>query len=324
MADPLPPLVSDPQPRQSSPTQTSWRFCYALLRIMLVLLIMLAWFQRSLIYHPTKTSRLAAAESQLPQAVADVSVKSHDGLTLHGWLALTGQNRSTVPPDAAALLAQERPLVIVFPGNAGNRMMREYLLHALGSVGADAMIFDYRGYGDNAGKPSEANMVRDARAIWKFATEELKVAPGRIVLYGESLGGGVATRLASDLCSEGIEPGGLILQATFNSLVDAGGHHFPYLPVSLVLIDRFPSDQRIAKVTCPVLQIHGEKDSIVPLRLGQKLFDAAPGKSSNGTLKCQCLLPNTDHNDVYGMDRRLVIDALKKFLQAVEATRKTR
>ncbi len=279
---------------------------------------MLAWFQRSLIYHPTKSPSLKAGIAQLPQAVVDVTVKSHDGLTLHGWLSLSGQEKKTERPiDVKAVLSQGYPLVIVFPGNAGNRANRAHLLHTFNTLGADALIIGYRGYGDNAGEPSEANFKRDARTVWDFVTKELGVPAQRIVLYGESLGGGVATRLAGDLCEEGIEPRGLIVQSGFSSLVDTGRHHFPILPVGLILIDRFESDRHIADVTCPILQIHGSRDQIVPLQLGQKLFEATPAKSSGGIVKRLVILPNAGHNDVYGVDRPLVVDALRKFLKEV-------
>ena len=276
---------------------------------------MLAWFQRSLIYHPTKTKPLTAKEAGLSQTVVDVTVKSQDGLTLHGWLVAAGPKKSSLPIDPKTLLSH--PLVIVFPGNAGHRGYRAELLRVFGELGADAMIFDYRGYGENSGKPSEANIARDARVLWNYATKELGVPARRIVLYGESLGGGVATRLAGDLCKEGIEPGGLIVQSSFNSLVDAGRYHFPILPVGLILVDRFESERYITKVTCPILQLHGARDQIVPLGLGQKLFAAAPAKSSSGIAKRQVILPNTDHNDVYGPDLPLVVEALQKFLKEV-------
>jgi len=313
--------VTDPSPAPSSSPpsgkRTAWRRILSFLRIGLLLLIVLAWFQRSLIYHPIKSNRLAARDSGLPQAVFDVTVKSHDDLTLHGWLALFGQEKSVQPIDFKDVLSQEHPLVIVFPGNAGNRAYRAHLLHTFGVLGADTLIFGYRGYGDNSGKPSEANFTRDSRTVWDFATKELGVPARRIVLYGESLGGGVAIRLACDLREEGVEPGGLVIQSSFNSLVDAGRHHFPILPVGLILIDRFESERHITSVTCPILQLHGSRDQIVPLQLGQKLFAAAPAKSSGGIAKRQVILPNADHNDVYGLDRPLVIDALKLFLKEV-------
>jgi uncharacterized protein len=293
----------------------SWRCFVSFLRVGLLLIIMLAWFQRSLIYQPTKTKALAATEAGLSQTVMDVTVKTHDDLSLHGWLTAAGPRKSSLPVDPKTLLSH--PLVIVFPGNAGHRGHRAHLLETVGKLGADAMIFDYRGYAENPGKPSEANFIRDARSLWNYATKELGVPPHRIVLYGESLGGGVAVRLAGDLCREGIEPGGLIVQSSFNSLVDAGRHHFPILPVALVLIDRFESDRHIVGVKCPILQLHGSRDQIVPLRLGRQLFEAAPVKSSGGIAKQLLILPRADHNDVYGVDRPLIIDALKKFLKEV-------
>ena len=180
---------------------------------------MFAGFQRSLIYHPVKSDELSASKSGLSQAVIDLAVETDDGLTLHGWLALSGPKELALPVDSKTELSQDRPLVIVYPGNAGNRAGRTCLLQAFDELGADSIIFDYRGYGDNAGLPSEANIARDARAIWDHATNELNVPARRIVLYGESLGGGVAVRLANDLCQNGVEPGGLIIQSSFNSLV---------------------------------------------------------------------------------------------------------
>ena len=105
--------------------EKSWRFQVSLLRIVLVLLIVLTWFQRSLIYHPTKSDDLAAQTLKLKQAVADAQVTSHDNLVLNGWLALAGSKQLTDAPDVPALLAQGRPLVIVFPGNGGHRAGRQ-------------------------------------------------------------------------------------------------------------------------------------------------------------------------------------------------------
>ena len=321
MPDP-PPVGATSAPQPPLPrkvTSLAWRWFLSFLRIGLLLLIMLAWFQRSLIYQPAKTKPLIAKEAKLSQTAVDVTVKSHDGLTLHGWLAGAGSRKSSLPVDPKSLLSHS--LVIVFPGNAGHRGYRTHLLETFGELGADAVIFDYRGYAENPGKPSEANFIRDARVIWDYATKELGVPARRIVLYGESLGGGVAVRLASDLCREGIEPGGLVIQSSFNSLADAGYHHFPFLPVGLILIDRFQSDGHIVGVKCPILQLHGARDQVVPLRLGQKLFEAAPAKSSSGIAKRQAILPNADHNDVYGVDRLLVVDALKKFLNEVPVSK---
>jgi hypothetical protein len=207
--------------------------------------------------------------------------------------------------------------VLYFPGNAGNRAYRELELRLLTDAGADAILFDYRGYGDSPGEPSEEGLARDARAVWRFATETNKIEPRRLVLFGESLGGGVAVRLASDLSEQHTPPAGLILRSTFSSLTDAAAHHFPWLPVRWVLIDRFPSERRIRDVTCPILQLHGRRDTIVPFRLGQKLFAAAPEKSASGIAKRFVELPNANHNDVIETSHGEVLAAVRDFLSKV-------
>ena len=307
------------------PKVTSWTLKSAfrrsvqwLLKLYLLLLVPLAFFQRSLIYHPTREKSLIAKDFGFSPNVTDLTVKAHDGIELHGWLsvALTGDAQNVVDAeDIAAAI----PVVLYFSGNAGNRSLRYTQIMALNSLGADVAIFDYRGFGENEGSPTEANFALDARTIWDHFTNERQISPQRIVIYGESLGGGTAARLASDLCHEGIEPGGLILQSTFSSLVDVGWAHFPIVPVSLLLLDQFPSSERVRSVTCPVLQIHGQQDSIVPYAIGQKLYHAVPEKSSRGIAKRLVTLPNTDHNDVYSLsqDHQLFLQSLREFFAAL-------
>ena len=206
--------------------------------------------------------------------------------------------------------------MLYFGGNAANRSYRTLEVEVLANAGADVLIFDYRGYGDNLGTPSEEGLSRDAWAVWRFATEAKKIEPRRIVLFGESLGGGVAIRLASELSQKKTPPAGLILRSTFSSLPDAGAYHFPWLPVRWLLIDRFPSEQRIRDVTCPLLQFHGRRDTILPLRLGRKLFDAAPQKSASGVAKKFVELANADHNDVMETSGAEIAKAVREFLPA--------
>lgn len=278
-------------------------------------LILLAYFQRRLIYHPEHTSHLTVDDFGLSRSAFDMKISTHDGLDLHGWLVLANPSSNGKADNPVQGLANERPVVLYCPGNAGHRGYRLPQLLRLQSLGAHTLLVDYRGYGDNSGHPTEAALARDAHATWAYLTKDLGVSPDRIVIYGESLGGGVATRLASELCQAGTVPAGLIAQSTFDSLVAAAQFHFPYLPVTWLLIDRFPSVTRIPAVTCPVMSIHGTRDSIVPFINGQRLFAAAPAMSNGGIAKRLVTLPNTDHNDVYGgPDSARLIEELTHFL----------
>jgi fermentation-respiration switch protein FrsA (DUF1100 family) len=286
------------------------------------LCVLIAAFQRSLIYHPFKVTALPAAAAPLPPgSIHDVTFESKVG-TLHGWHTLPQGERAETPAEIAERLAAARFVVLYFSGNAAHRGYRSEEMRLMGRAGAHTFLFDYRGYAENPGSPSEAGINEDAHAAWKYLTQERGIPAAKIVLCGESLGGGVATRLAGELCAAGTPPGGLILRSTFSSLVDAAGYHFPWLPVRLVLIDRFRSDHWIQQVTCPILSIHGALDTIVPLRLGQKLFSLAPTESSSGVPKRFVELPRTDHNDVLHTAFGRVEVAVKEFFESIDGATK--
>lgn len=284
-------------------------------------LVMFVASQRSLIYQPFVEKPLPAKLAALPTGRAhDVTTRTEDGLDLHGWLILAKGHVTGTDHEVDTKLAEGRPVVLYFGGNAANRSYRMLEVAVLADAGADVLIFDYRGYGDNLGDPTEVGLARDARAAWRFATEVKKIEPRRIVLFGESLGGGVAIGLASELTLRKTPPAGLILRSTFSSLVDAGAYHFPWLPVRWLLIDRFPSEQRIRGVTCPLLQFHGRRDTIIPLRFGQKLFAAAPEKSASGVAKQFVELLNADHNDVMETSGTDIANAVIAFLRVAVTT----
>jgi fermentation-respiration switch protein FrsA (DUF1100 family) len=275
--------------------------------------------QRSLIYFPAREARIEPQDAGLPRGqVHTVTVRAEDNLELHGWYVLAAGHTAANREECDRELAAGRWLVLYFSGNAANRRYRVPEFGVFTGLGADVFIFDYRGYGDNSGSPSEELLAADARTIWNYATRDRGVQPGRVILYGESLGGAVAVRLAAEACEAGTAPGGLILRSTFSSLVDAGAHHYPWLPVRWGLVDRFSSMDYIAQVTCPLLQIHGTRDVIMPVALGRRLFEAAGERSSAGIAKQFVELPAAGHNDVTLVARAELRSAVREFLDKLD------
>ena len=162
--------------------------------------------------------------------------------------------------------------------------MRAALAGALNRMGHSVLLFDYRGYGGNPGRPTEEGLASDARAAQAW----LSAQPGveRIVYFGESLGAAVAVGLAVER-----PPAALVLRSPFTSLADVGAVHFPWLPVRLLLLDRYPSIERITAVRAPLLVIAGDRDDIVPASLSRRLYDAAAEP------KRFVLVPGAGHND---------------------------
>lgn len=288
------------------------------LGVYLVMVAMLTLMQRSLTYFPTRTSRIRPADARLPAGqVHDIQLRTSDALTLHGWHVLPADQTAEGAEQAAERLEAGGPVVLYFPGNGGDRTFRGEELLALTRVGCHVFLFDYRGYGDNPGRPSETALVDDAWAAWQYATDERNLAAERIILYGESLGSAVAVQLAARASQTGTPPGGLVLRSPFSSLADVASHHYPWLPVRWLLLDRYESTEHIRGVTCPILVLHGRRDAIIPLRFAERLYQAAPATSASGIPKRFVELPQADHNDVIFVHPREVQSALESFLSAL-------
>jgi pimeloyl-ACP methyl ester carboxylesterase len=282
---------------------------------------MLAFMQRALIYHPSRESPILPEDLGYPPGqVHTITVLTDDGLTLHGYHVLPNGVSAADRRECDLQLQTARCLVLYFPGNAGNRTYRGWEVGVLASLGANVFLFDYRGYGDNQGSPSEEHLAKDAQAVWNYATRDRKVAAERVVLYGESIGGGVAVRLAAERCLDGDTPGGLILRSTFSSLVDAAAHHYPWVPVRALLMDRYSSTARIPDVQCPILQLHGTEDRIVPFSLARRLNAACPATAGNGIANRLIALPAAGHNDVLEVAERELRAAIDELLSEIEAT----
>jgi fermentation-respiration switch protein FrsA (DUF1100 family) len=158
-----------------------------------------------------------------------------------------------------------QPVFLYFHGNGGSLRWRDERFHDLIADGSGLVALSYRGYGGSTGHPTEKGLIEDAKAAYAFSVAHYTA--GRLVLWGESLGSALALMLAAE------NPVGcVVLEAPFTSAVDVGAQHYWFVPVRLLMKDRFRSDLRAGKVSAPVLVVHGEKDFVVPMALGKSLY----------------------------------------------------
>ncbi len=288
-------------------------FAKRVLLFYLMVIAVFTWFQRTMMYPAGRAEQLAVAEFPVTTGkfskAADVEIVSGGNEKIRGWFLQAGKNRGD-------------RLMLFFHGNASHRARRLAWYELFWSINVDVLAMDYRGYADSEGQPSEKALTEDAAATWKYATQELGYRPDQIVITGESLGGGVGVKLASAVCQQGDQPAGLILVSTFSSMLDAARNRFWWLPVRLLLIDRYRSDLEIPHVTCPVLQFHGTADSIVPLPLAQRLHDMTLAKSQSGVPKKFVLFRGTGHNDVLNRNGKEVQNEIQQWIQSGKASLK--
>lgn len=207
--------------------------------------------QRSLMYFPERT-RTLPAEAGLPNA-EEVVLDSTEGARVIVW---------HVPARG------DKPVVVYFHGNAGSLRLRAARFRALTDDGTGLVALSYRGYAGSTGSPSETGLIADAEAAYRFAAAHYPAE--RIALWGESLGTGVAVAIASEH-----EVGRVILDAPFTSAVDVASLVYWFLPVQFLMKDPFRSDRRITKIKVPLLILHGERDRVVPIALGERLYALA-------------------------------------------------
>ena len=240
--------------------------------------------QRRLIYFPTSVP-LPPASAVLPNG-SDVVIRTDDGLDLNAWY---------FPVDGGG------PAVLMCHGNGGDRSMRVPLAAALNRLGMSVLLLDYRGFGGNPGRPTEEGLAADARAAQAW----LAARPGsdRMVYFGESLGAAVVLELALQR-----PPEALVLRSPFTSLPDVAAVHYPWLPVRWLLMDRYPSLERIAAVRAPVLVVAGDRDDIVPEPMSRRLFDAADEP------KRYVVVPGAGHNDLELLAGSEMLDEIGRFL----------
>lgn len=223
--------------------------------IYLAVCVALFGCQRDLLYHPD-TALADPAAAGLPSATLE-HLKTPDGEDLVVWW---------IPPRAP-----DMPVFLYFHGNGGNLTYRPERFSLLSEDGTGLMALSWRGYGGSTGSPTEDGLMVDARAA--YASLRARADPERIVLVGESLGAGVAVKLAAE-----VPVAALILDSGYSSIADVGADKFPWLPVRLLIQDEFRADLAAVNVQAPVFQVHCTDDPVIPLVFGRRLHALFPNR----------------------------------------------
>ena len=227
--------------------------------------------QRALMYFPAPSLTTPGAAGAPEMQV--VMLQIADGHDLASWYARPSQ--------------ADCPVILYLHGNGGSIAGRVHKVRPFLEAGHGLLLLSYRGYGGNPGRPSERGLYADGRAALEFLNAN-GISLERIVVLGESLGSGVAVRLAAERVLAA-----LILEAPFTSATDVGQRSYPFLPVRVLLKDRYDSLSRIGAISVPLLVVHGQRDRTVPVDLGRRLFDAAP-KPKEGVFPAAA-----GHNDLF-------------------------
>jgi fermentation-respiration switch protein FrsA (DUF1100 family) len=266
-----------------------------LLRILALLLGVLAlsflsgcwnWFVEKQVFFPDKTIVQTPADYNL--AFEDVWFTSGDSVRLHGWLI------PAVP---------SKHIVVFCHGNAGNISHRLDNVRLLNQRGISVFIFDYRGYGRSDGSISEKGFYRDSEAAHEVARKWAEAHKAKLIVFGRSLGGIAATHLGATKSCDG-----LILESTFTNMGAMARAHYPLPFAESLLKHRLNAVAEIDQVRAPILFFHGDKDRIVPIRLGRGLFEAAPDP------KEFVVIPGAGHNDTFYVAGKEYFDKLEAFV----------
>ena len=287
-------------------TEFGWRLARVVLLLAAGALAFVVMFESKFIYFPAKypegdwrVGETRAAAGRNAARIEDVWLTAEDGTRLHGWYcaAVAGAGAAHAPA------ATERVLLYLH-GNGGNISHRRDIIGELVQIPTDVFIIDYRGYGRSEGGPSEAGLYQDARAAWDYLTNARGVRAGRVVIYGESLGGAVAVDLASR-----VRPCGLVVQSSFTSVADMAAEVMPFVP-RFAIRTKMDSLSKIVRVAAPKLFVHSPADDVVPYKLGRRLYEAAPEPKRFYEIK------NAPHNSTYDVGGEAYIGALRDFINS--------
>ena len=260
----------------------------ALVFFYILLLTVVFFFQGNLLYHPSVDNYLKDQAGREPTEIEKVKITTKGNLDLLGWF----YNRDL----------KKLKTILFLHGNAGSLENRTYKLNHFKELDVNFLIIAWRGFSGNKGKPNETGLYEDARSAIKWLDVK-GIKEQNIILYGESLGTGVAVEVAQNKNYAGV-----ILESPFTSMVNMGKKYYPFFPVSFLLKDKFESNKKIVNISVPVFIVHGKVDKIVPYDMGKKMYELANE-------------PKFFHSQEYGdhmidYDERLLL-ALKRFIQGL-------
>ena len=209
-------------------------------------------FQRNLLYHPSENNY---SGDKLDVSITKVKVTTQDNIELLSWY----HNKDI----------DKHKTILFLHGNAGSLENRIHKINHFKDMNVNFLLVAWRGFSGNKGKPTEKGLYEDARSAVTWLKSR-GVKENNIIIYGESLGTGVATEIAQNKNFAGI-----ILESPFTSMIDAGKDKYPYLPVRLLLKDKYESDKKIKNINRPILIMHGKVDNIVPFHMGKRIYELA-------------------------------------------------
>ena len=217
-----------------------------------IIILFVYFYQRNLLYHPSENNYL---NDKITFNYEEIFIETDKKIKLKSWFIKKDLDKFKT--------------ILIFHGNAGNLFNRVYKLNELNKLDVNILLISWRGFSGNKGKPTEKNLYRDADESVKWLNNQ-GVINKNIILYGESLGTGVATELGTSNAF-----GGIILESPFTSIANAAKIYYPYLPVNIILKDRYDSIGKIKNINTPIFIMHGKMDNIVPQQMGLELFEKA-------------------------------------------------
>jgi uncharacterized protein len=270
----------------------SWSLVLLVVIFYVGILLLLRLNESRLIYFPGPERRLLPPPAYLDLPVQRVEFPTEDGLTIVSWAI-------PAPSDSTGIW------LLICHGNAGNLSQFGRPAHYAGlrQLGLNLLAFDYRGYGESEGVPTEEGLYKDAQAAYRYLREKMGVPPERIVVFGHSLGSAVAIDLVSRASTAG-----LIVEGSLTSAVERGQELYPFIPVRWIAASRYPSIEKISRVTVPKLFLHAKGDEVIPLAHGRRLFEAAPPPKTFVEL-------GGGHGDTFDVDSTNYFGSIREFLQ---------